>query len=197
HNILATNIDINIDNKPDCPYIEGLSRTELRNIWHQVVFVDPGRVDLLYFMHIDSTPEEPRCGAYTRRQRNAAIHKGQFQKIRNEALTPEVHQALRDLSMTTHKMPDLGEFERYLRVWGHHVNTLHNFYTETRTHMVENVHSRRRAAANDVAPVGAEGGVGIAGAGAAAGAGAGGQDQPPLFQQLERSTYLNVVREDE
>ncbi|KAJ2709118.1 hypothetical protein H4R19_004411, partial [Coemansia spiralis] len=196
-NTLATDIDINIDKEPDCPYIEGLSHTDLVDIKHHVVFVDPGRVDLLYFMHIDSTPGKPRCGAYTRRQRNAAIRKGCFQRIRNEVLTSEVRQALSELSMTMHKTPDLGEFERYLCVWGHHVNTLHNFYTETRTHTVENVHSRRQAAANDVAPVGPEGGVVIAGAGAAAGAGTGGQDQPPLFQQLERSMYLNVKREDE
>ncbi|KAJ2712992.1 hypothetical protein H4R19_002471 [Coemansia spiralis] len=191
-NILAADAD----NEPDCQYVEDMSHDDLEAIADRVVFIDPGRVDLLYFMHIKSTAKKPWCGKYTRRHRNAAIRRDRFRRIREEVLTPEVRRALSDLSIATHKAFDPDTYEQHLHVWGRHVNTLHRFYTETRTHTVENVHSRRQAAANDMAPVGAEGGVVIAGAGAAAGAGASGQDQPPLFPQLDHSMHLNVVRED-
>ncbi|KAL1928933.1 hypothetical protein VTP01DRAFT_1992 [Rhizomucor pusillus] len=78
------------DTKSDFTYIHDLDKTTLGNIKPRTLFIDPGRRDLLYCMHQDSTSEALLTYRYTRNTKAIDTKATQYKKLRQRIKTNEV-----------------------------------------------------------------------------------------------------------
>lgn len=97
------------------------------------VLIDPGRGDLLYCMHEDSTPENPMLFRYTsnRRRKELQIKKRRRDLSRRMALRPELQPALDRIAAHSHRQHSLAAFSDYLRARSAETHLLAPFFGQT------------------------------------------------------------------
>ncbi|KAL0076670.1 hypothetical protein F4703DRAFT_1884710 [Phycomyces blakesleeanus] len=113
-------------NPENIPYIHDLIRG-------CCVLIDPGRRDLLYCMHEESTVETPRCYRYTSNQQNIRLKKTKFRRILQDlkAQAPNVIAAEHEISQTSGRSNNITDFAFHTSVKAANSSILSSFYTNT------------------------------------------------------------------
>ncbi|KAJ2130770.1 hypothetical protein IW136_005472, partial [Coemansia sp. RSA 678] len=122
--------------KADCQYIDELSQAMLQNMAGRCVLIDPGRRDLLFAMHEDSSIEDKQLYRYTRNQQRNETRVTRFKKILEKvkkADTEDIAEAERSLGAGNCVKPDLKLFKEYLEARAQVADKLTRFYNETYT----------------------------------------------------------------
>ncbi|KAJ1837036.1 hypothetical protein LPJ73_007528, partial [Coemansia sp. RSA 2703] len=114
-------------------YIHELSKNELEAIKDRVVFIDPGRRDLLYCMSINSTAKPWKTYRYTSNQRHSDTKMRHYRKLRNAIKPSEVSEAENRLSQLRGTSTNLEKFSSYLERRSQEADTLTRYYTTTQT----------------------------------------------------------------
>ncbi|KAJ2384459.1 hypothetical protein GGI05_005003, partial [Coemansia sp. RSA 2603] len=114
-------------------YIHELSKNELEAIKDRVVFIDPGRRDLLYCMSINSTAKPWKTYRYTSNQRHSDTKMRHYRKLRNAIKPSEVSEAENRLSQLPGTSTNLEKFSSYLERRSQEADTLTRYYTTTQT----------------------------------------------------------------
>ncbi|MGI4852185.1 MAG: hypothetical protein ACRYGR_09635, partial [Janthinobacterium lividum] len=97
-------------------HITDVNSTKLMEYKNNTIFIDPGRGDLLYCMHEDSTPSSKQLYRYTSNQRRKELKT----KVVRDALRkrlkadPAAKAALNSVSATSHRGSSLAQFSEYL-----------------------------------------------------------------------------------
>ncbi|KAJ2123312.1 hypothetical protein IW147_002682 [Coemansia sp. RSA 720] len=117
----------------DCAYIDDLPQATLQSTAGRCVLVDPGRRDLLFMMHEESTIEEKRVYRYTRNQQRKETRLTKFKRILEKVKPAEVTEAERSLGTGSCVKPDLELYKVYLVARERVADTLTRFYNETYT----------------------------------------------------------------
>ncbi|KAJ2543088.1 hypothetical protein GGF49_002335 [Coemansia sp. RSA 1853] len=117
----------------DCQYIDNLPQTQLQSTAGRCVLVDPGRRDLLFMMHEDSSIEEKKVYRYTRNQQRKEMRLTKFKRILEKVKPAEVTEAERSLGAGSCVKPDLESYKVYLVARERVADTLTRFYNETYT----------------------------------------------------------------
>ena len=115
-------------------YIEDLSPEELQQLG-KCVFIDPGRRDLLYCMHEDSSPEKGcrKTMRVTRKEWMFLTRSRKFRRLRERLTTKAVRKAEQLLATRAPngaKACDVEGFLEYLRVFGEVEPTLREHYAK-------------------------------------------------------------------
>ncbi|KAJ2423126.1 hypothetical protein IWW41_005062, partial [Coemansia sp. RSA 2522] len=100
------------------------------------VLIDPGRRDLLFAMHEDSSIEKKRLYRYTRNQQRKETRVTRFKRILEKvkkADAEDIAEAERSLGAGSCVKPDLKLFKEYLVARAQVANKLTRFYNETYT----------------------------------------------------------------
>ncbi|OZJ04686.1 hypothetical protein BZG36_02542 [Bifiguratus adelaidae] len=102
--------------KDNEPYIHKIQRQELDATEGRCVFMDPGRRDLLYAMHENSTPEAPLTYRYTRNQKAKETRSGRFKRLREKLKKQfaDVQKAENALALHTQSSIDPEAYRLYL-----------------------------------------------------------------------------------
>ncbi|KAJ2204715.1 hypothetical protein IW143_005477, partial [Coemansia sp. RSA 520] len=127
---------VKLRQKTDCQYIDELSQATLQNMAGRCVLIDPGRRDLLFAMHEDSSIEKKRLYRYTRNQQRKETRVTRFKRILEKvkkADTEDIAEAERSLSAGSCVKPDLVLFKEYLKARAQVADKLTRFYNETYT----------------------------------------------------------------
>ncbi|KAJ2634197.1 hypothetical protein IW137_004463, partial [Coemansia sp. RSA 1287] len=122
--------------KTDCQYIDELSQAQLQNMAGRCVLIDPGRRDLLFAMHEDSTVEDKQLYRYTRNQQRKETRVTRFKRILEKvkkADAEDIAEAERSLGAGSCVKPDLELFKEYLVARAQVADKLTRFYNETYT----------------------------------------------------------------
>ncbi|KAJ2663355.1 hypothetical protein IW148_002485 [Coemansia sp. RSA 1199] len=98
----------------DCAYIDDLPQAQLQSTAGRCVLVDPGRRDLLFMMHEDSSIEEKRVYRYTRNQQRKETRLTKFKRILEKVKPADVAEAERSLGASSCVNPDLESYKVYL-----------------------------------------------------------------------------------
>ncbi|KAJ2793846.1 hypothetical protein H4R20_006412, partial [Coemansia guatemalensis] len=131
--------------RPEDIFIDKLPSEELEAIKGKCVLIDPGRGDLLFCMHENSTVNNPCLFRYSAPQKAKETRSTRFRKIRERAKKEhnggEVSVAEAQLATTTHQTIDPLEFEQYVRMRSQVSPVLRAFYegygtTESSAHQV-------------------------------------------------------------
>ncbi|KAJ2481728.1 hypothetical protein IWW56_001537 [Coemansia sp. RSA 2131] len=117
--------------KADCEYIHDLSQAQLQSTAGRCVLVDPGRRDLLYMMHEESSVTSKNVYRYTRSQQRKETRVKKYRKILENEKTADVAAAERKLSAGSYIKPDLKLFEEYLVARADVAERLTRFYNRT------------------------------------------------------------------
>ncbi|KAJ2481478.1 hypothetical protein IWW56_001699 [Coemansia sp. RSA 2131] len=115
----------------DCQYISELSQEQLQSTAGRCVLVDPGRRDLLYMLHEESTVAEKRVYRYTRCQQRRETRVAKYRKILQDEKTAEVAALEHKLKAGSFTMPDLDLFKEYLTARAKVAVKLTRNYNET------------------------------------------------------------------
>ncbi|KAJ2182299.1 hypothetical protein GGF45_000962 [Coemansia sp. RSA 551] len=116
----------------DCAYIHNLPQTTLQNTAGRCVLVDPGRRDMLYMLHENSTVEDKCMYRYTHSQQRKEMRVTKHKRIREREKTAEVVTAERRLRAGSYVVPNLQLFEEYLRARADVAVGLTQHYNETK-----------------------------------------------------------------
>ncbi|KAJ2501618.1 hypothetical protein GGH96_001822 [Coemansia sp. RSA 1972] len=103
--------------KADCLYIDELSQEYLQSTVGRCVLVDPGRRDLLFAMHEDSTVQNKQIYRYTKCQQRRETCVTKYHKILQDvkkASTVDIAEAECTLGVGSFIKPDLALFKEYL-----------------------------------------------------------------------------------
>ncbi|KAJ1744688.1 hypothetical protein LPJ58_006564, partial [Coemansia sp. RSA 1591] len=119
--------------KADCQYIDELSQATLQNMAGRCVLIDPGRRDLLFAMHEDSTVEDKQLYRYTRNQQRKETRVTRFKRILEKVKPADIAEAERSLGAGSCVKPDLKLFKEYLKARAQVADKLTCFYNETYT----------------------------------------------------------------
>ncbi|KAJ2499739.1 hypothetical protein GGH96_003250 [Coemansia sp. RSA 1972] len=118
----------------DCAYISELSKEQLQSTAGRCVLVDPGRWDLLFMLHEDSTIEKKDVYRYTRNQQHCKTKQKKYWTICEHVKKVDVA----DIAVLEHTLkagsftkPDLTLFEEYLAARAKVEAELTDFYNET------------------------------------------------------------------
>ncbi|KAL1935927.1 hypothetical protein VTP01DRAFT_61 [Rhizomucor pusillus] len=103
------------DKKGEFKYIQDLDANTLKNIHPNTVFIDPGRRDLLYCMHQNSTTEKPNTYRYTRNQKAQDSKTTQYRKLTERIKPNDVKICESAPSKHCSKTVDLEKFKAYLK----------------------------------------------------------------------------------
>ncbi|KAJ2500747.1 hypothetical protein GGH96_002500 [Coemansia sp. RSA 1972] len=122
------------EHQADCTSIHDLSQATLQSTKGRCVLVDPGRRDMLYMMHEDSTIEEKKVYRYTQNQRRVETRRRKYQKICEDEKTAEIVAAERSLNAGSHVVLDLKLFKDHLRARAQVAERLTWFYNRTMCH---------------------------------------------------------------
>ncbi|GAB5587209.1 hypothetical protein Unana1_02109 [Umbelopsis nana] len=97
-------------------YIEDLEMEQQQQFIGKCVVIDPGRRDLLYCVHEDSTPEHPMTYRYTAAQRRNELKLSKYTKLRREMfqVNEEAVKEHEALSQTSSKALILDAYKSYL-----------------------------------------------------------------------------------
>ena len=100
---------------------------------HNTVLCDPGRRDLLYCMHEDSTSYTPRTYRYTadQRRKELKVKKRRDAKATLKRKHPAIQKAMDAISATRCRTASLTDFREYLRIRGLHTPLLRDFYAQS------------------------------------------------------------------
>ncbi|KAJ2502057.1 hypothetical protein GGH96_001458 [Coemansia sp. RSA 1972] len=112
--------------KADCQYIDDLSQATLQSMAGRCVLIDPGRRDLLFAMHEDSSVEKS----------NKETRQTKFKQIREKAKkadTEDIAALERTLGAGSCVKPNLKLFEEYLEARKQVADELTRFYNKTDT----------------------------------------------------------------
>ncbi|KAJ1789702.1 hypothetical protein LPJ59_005294, partial [Coemansia sp. RSA 2399] len=128
--------------KQEFPYIHQLKKEVLDAMGSNVVFIDPGRRDLLYCLHESSSAEAPSTFRYTRNMKDQVTRYSRFKKIREQAKNHfpgnEINKAEQSLGTFWSGTTRVDTFAGFLlaqsRVW----HILSYFYTNTVTDSLVN-----------------------------------------------------------
>ncbi|KAI8054313.1 hypothetical protein BDF22DRAFT_775088 [Syncephalis plumigaleata] len=121
--------------KKSIEYITDLSEEDRNNLKGKCVAVDPGRRDLLFCVHEDSTSEKPIKYRYTKLHQDKMRKMKKYRKIIQNCKkgNQAVQQAEVALSRTQGSAVSLADYEKYLKCRSQHSDILTNFYRETLT----------------------------------------------------------------
>ncbi|KAJ2125949.1 hypothetical protein IW147_000421 [Coemansia sp. RSA 720] len=119
--------------KADCQYIDDLPQAQLQSTAGRCILVDPGRRDLLFMMHEDSSIEEKKVYRYTRNQQRKETRLTKFKRILEKVKPADVAEAERSLGAGSCVKPDLESYKVYLVARERVADTLTRFYNETYT----------------------------------------------------------------
>ncbi|KAJ2123814.1 hypothetical protein IW147_002243 [Coemansia sp. RSA 720] len=117
----------------DCAYIDDLPQATLQSTAGRCVLVDPGRRDLLFMMHEDSSIKEKRVYRYTRNQQRKETRLTKFKQILEKVKPADVAEAERSLGAGSCVKPDLELYKLYLVARAQVADTLTHFYNKTYT----------------------------------------------------------------
>ncbi|KAJ2646060.1 hypothetical protein IW137_001628 [Coemansia sp. RSA 1287] len=123
--------------KTDCLYIDELSQEQLRGTVGRCVLVDPGRRDLLFAMHEDSTIQNKRVYRYTKCQQRVETKQTKYRKILEhvkKASSMGIAALERTLGAGSCIKPDLDQFKVYLAARAKVASRLTAFYNKTMSH---------------------------------------------------------------
>ncbi|KAJ2199728.1 hypothetical protein GGH18_000352 [Coemansia sp. RSA 530] len=123
--------------KTDCLYIDELSQEQLRGTVGRCVLVDPGRRDLLFAMHEDSTIQKKQVYRYTKCQQRVETKQTKYRKILEhvkKASSAGIAALERTLGAGSCIKPDLDQFKVYLAARAEVAARLTAFYNETMSH---------------------------------------------------------------
>ncbi|KAJ2503219.1 hypothetical protein GGH96_000468 [Coemansia sp. RSA 1972] len=117
----------------DCAYISELSKEQLQSTAGRCVLVDPGRRDLLFMLHEESTIAEKRVYRYTRCQQRRETKQARYRKILQDEKADKAGIAAleRKLEAGSFIKPDLKLFEEYLTARAEVAVELTRHYNET------------------------------------------------------------------
>ncbi|KAJ2661029.1 hypothetical protein IW148_003553 [Coemansia sp. RSA 1199] len=119
--------------KADCEYIDDLPQATLQSTAGRCILVDPGRRDLLFMMHEDSSIEEKKVYRYTRNQQRKETRLTKFKRILEKVKPADVAEAERSLGAGSCVKPDLELYKVYLVARERVADTLTRFYNKTYT----------------------------------------------------------------
>ncbi|KAJ2130645.1 hypothetical protein IW136_005506, partial [Coemansia sp. RSA 678] len=119
--------------KADCQYIDELTQVQLQSTAGRCVLIDPGRRDLLFAMHEDSSIEDKQLYRYTRNQQRKETRVTRFKKILEKVKPADIAEAERSLGAGSCVKPDLKLFKEYLKARAQVADKLTRFYNETYT----------------------------------------------------------------
>ncbi|KAJ2482397.1 hypothetical protein IWW56_001054 [Coemansia sp. RSA 2131] len=122
--------------KADCEYISDLSQAQLQSTAGRCVLVDPGRRDLLYMMHEESSVASKNVYRYTRCQQRRETRVTKYKKIleREKADIVDIAALECTLSAGSYIKPDIKLFEEYLAARAEVAERLTWFYNRTMCH---------------------------------------------------------------
>ncbi|KAJ2719480.1 hypothetical protein H4S00_003476 [Coemansia sp. D1744] len=126
--------------KADCQYIDELPQATLQSTAGQCVLIDPGRRDLLFAMHEDSSIEDKQLYRYTRNQQRKETRVTRFKKILKKVKPADIAEAERSLGAGSCVKPDLKLFKEYLVARAQVADKLTRFYNETHTEHPTSTH---------------------------------------------------------
>ncbi|KAJ2498252.1 hypothetical protein GGH96_004456 [Coemansia sp. RSA 1972] len=115
----------------DCLYISELSQEQPQGTAGRCVLVDPGRRDLLFMLHEESTIAEKRVYRYTRCQQHRETHVAKYRKILQDEKTADITALERTLKAGSFTIPNLALFEEYLAARAEVAVELTRHYNET------------------------------------------------------------------
>ncbi|KAJ2540765.1 hypothetical protein GGF49_004207 [Coemansia sp. RSA 1853] len=117
----------------NCAYIDDLPQATLQSTAGRCVLIDPGRRDLLFMMHEDSSIKEKRVYRYTRNQQRKETRLTKFKRILEKVKPAAVADAERSLGAGSCVKPNLELYKVYLVARERVADTLTRFYNETYT----------------------------------------------------------------
>ncbi|KAJ2142654.1 hypothetical protein IW142_004172, partial [Coemansia sp. RSA 564] len=126
--------------KADCLYIDELSQATLQSMAGRCVLIDPGRRDLLFAMHEDSSIEDKQLYRYTRNQQRKETRVTRFKRILEKVKPADIAAAERSLGAGSCVKPDLVLFKEYLKARAQVADKLTRFYNETHTEHPTSTH---------------------------------------------------------
>ncbi|KAI9270016.1 hypothetical protein EDC94DRAFT_334909 [Helicostylum pulchrum] len=117
-----------LEDKDSFKYIEDLKKEDLLADVGKCVLVDPGRRDLLYCMHENSTSQTKMVYRYTSNQKGVETKSRKFRKLRNHFKPDEVIAA--ELSLSYHHATSVNkeDFVKYLEARTNVFEGLNNYY---------------------------------------------------------------------
>ncbi|KAJ1727581.1 hypothetical protein LPJ61_004494 [Coemansia biformis] len=118
---------------PEFQYVTELSADELAEDLGKCVFIDPGRRDILFCAHEDSTAENPQTYQYTRNQRSKETRMKRFACIWDKVKPEAVQAAEARLSRFSSTTVNLRRYKQYLEARAAEWDLLSDFYSNTRT----------------------------------------------------------------
>ncbi|KAJ1727560.1 hypothetical protein LPJ61_004508 [Coemansia biformis] len=118
---------------PEFQYVTELLADELAEDLGKCVFIDPGRRDILFCAHEDSTAEKPQTYRYTRNQRSKETRMKRFACIREKVKPEAVRAAEARLSRFSSTTVNLRRYKQYLEARAAEWDLLSDFYSNTRT----------------------------------------------------------------
>ena len=101
--------------RKDCTYIENLSPQKLQEDVGKCVLIDPGRRDLLFCMHENSTFDSKIFYRYTINQKNVETKNRKFRKLRERLKPDSIHAAEDNLSKTKSASVNNEKFVKYIK----------------------------------------------------------------------------------
>ncbi|KAJ2264570.1 hypothetical protein J3F81_006174, partial [Coemansia sp. RSA 371] len=126
--------------KAECQYIDELSQATLQSTAGRCVLIDPGRRDLLFAMHEDSSIEDKQLYRYMRNQQRKETRVTRFKKILKKVKPVDIAAAERSLGAGSCVKPDLVLFKEYLKARAQVADKLTRFYNETHTEHPTSTH---------------------------------------------------------
>ncbi|CEG76188.1 hypothetical protein RMATCC62417_11118 [Rhizopus microsporus] len=116
-------------------YITDLTRRNHQEISGRCVAMGPGRRDMLYFVHENSTPEQPVQFRYTKQQQGKTWKNKKHRRILQDlkAQDPNVVQAEQALSQQPSSTVSVERFGRFLQARSEQSVVLSRFYGHTIT----------------------------------------------------------------
>ncbi|CAO3630102.1 unnamed protein product [Mucor fragilis] len=99
--------------QPEFEYIHRLNQQDQALIQNNCIVVDPGRRDLLFFVHEDSDVTTPRRFRYTKQHQDKNEKRKKFRRIRNRIKTAEVREA--EQRLVNSRSYNLAEFTQFIR----------------------------------------------------------------------------------
>ncbi|GAA5802799.1 hypothetical protein HPULCUR_008274 [Helicostylum pulchrum] len=117
-----------LEDKDSFKYIEDLKKEDLLADVGKCVLVDPGRRDLLYCMHENSTSQTKMVYRYTSNQKGVETKSRKFRKLHNRFKPDEVIAA--ELSFSYHHATSVNKenFVKYLEARENVSEGLNNYY---------------------------------------------------------------------
>ncbi|KAI9362610.1 hypothetical protein BD770DRAFT_359362 [Pilaira anomala] len=110
-------------------YIEQIPNEELRSTDGKCVFIDPGRRDLIYCMHEDSTVNNKKIYRYTRNQKAKETKSTKFKKLWQQLKPKDIQDCEDKLSKCSPLTVKMGAFVEYLKIRAEVTSKMQEYYS--------------------------------------------------------------------